>query len=600
MSLLFPYSSALKGALNSRRIRPRTFAFATTNSSISNPPPGSKASAVLQDVLSSVGAGSSSGVSTSISSSSIDDVSSSAHALPSNPYLSKVTYSARYSTSKTNPSQHSFAQAGRYYNFGSAEEVASLFPEGVAGSIAEEWGVAGSNALLVRPLGVRFVKHLEDWRNTHGRTLHASGNPVKDLSAEALKTPYVVKPLQEPPTREDALKLGLLNAAPQSPTAATSQKSGTKDKAIGSSSSALAAPVFSSAEAVLFEKFRPVRVLTGPRGVGKSAVLNYAAQYARLNGWICVFLSDAFGLMNMGKVLIPSKLRPGMVDQHDIALKLLRDLNATHASQLAQIPQRLKYANHRYLPPKIDAVVSAEREQLRLREEQEKAKLKAQADAAGKPWDPTTFVSRFEDESDDKVDRSSFTLEDMCAWGIKHPSAATDCLLHLLGELKIQTEFPILIAVDSINLLYGESVYPEAGSGVNLPSSRLSIPAAFQCLGADGFKPSAAFKRGMWLTAVSFTHTQNMKPMFEEAYVRGRVRVPVPTLTRQEVYSVLSHYSKSGGFLMLEGVNQVDPFLVEYYKTLCGGNYREIFRAAVFTPEPPAGPRNRNFRLRNN
>lgn len=597
---------SLKRALNAR-LRVRTF-------STISPPPGSKASAVLLDVLSAVGGGgssSSSGASSpsgTSSSSSLDDLSSSAHALPSNPYLSKVTYSAKYSTSKTNPSQHSFAQAGRYYNFGSAEEVASLFPEGVAGSIAEEWGVAGSNALLVRPLGVRLAKHLEDWRNTHGRSLHASGHPIKDLSADALKTAYVVQPLQEPPTRAEALKLGLLNAAPQGGNVATppvtsssSQQSG-KDKTIvsSSSSSAAAAPVFTSAEAALFEKFRPVRVLTGPRGVGKSSILNYAAQYARLNGWICVFLSDSFGMMNMGKVLIPSKLRPGMVDQHDIALKLLRDLNATHSSQLAQIPQRLKYAIHRYLPPKIDAVVSAEREQLRLREEQEKAKLKAQADAAGKPWDPSTFVSRFEDESDDKVDRSSFTLQDMCSWGIKHPSAATDCLLHLLGELKIQTEFPILMAVDSINLLYGESVYPEAGSGVNLPSSRLSIPAAFQCLGADGFKPSAAFKRGMWLTAVSFTHTQDMKPMFEEAYVRGRVRVPVPTLTRQEVYSVLSHYSKSGGFLMLEGVNQVDPFLVEYYKTLCGGNYREIFRAAVFTPEPPAGPRNRNFRLRNN
>lgn len=579
---------ALNRALRRNRIR-LLFLQSFSSSTINIPPLGTKASAILLDAL---------GTSSSTSSIPTDDVS--VPVLPSNPYLSKVTYSTKYSTSKNNPSQHSFAQAGRYYNFGSAEEIASLFPEGVAGSIAEEWSVAGSNALLVRPLGVRFVKHLEDWKNIHGRSLYTAGHPIKDISADVIKTPYIIKPLQEPPTREEALKLGLLNAAPLDPVAVSPAIPVSSSTLNSTKGNTPVTPALASVEAALFEKFRPVRVLTGPRGVGKSAILNYAAQYARLNGWICVLLSDAFGVMNMGKVLIPSKLRPGMVDQHDIALKLLRDINSTHAQQLAQIPQRLKYANHRYLPPKIDLIVSAEREQLRLREEQEKAKLKAQADAAGKAWDPSTFVSRFEDESDDKVDRSSFTLQDMCVWGIKHPSAATDCLLHLLGELKIQTEFPILMVVDSINLLYGESVYPEAGSGVNLPSNRLSIPSAFQCLGPDGFKPSAAFKRGMWLTAVSFTHTQNMKPMFEEAYVRGRVRVPVPPLSRQEVHSVLSHYSKSGGFLMLEGVNQVDPFLVEYYKTLCGGNYREIFRAAVFTPEPPAGPRSRNFRLRNN
>jgi hypothetical protein len=350
----------------------------------------------------------------------------------------------------------------------------------------------------------------------------------------------------------------------------------------------------------LLDLLAELRLLTGPRGSGKSALLTYAAQYGRLNGWIVVFVPDAFAIMQMGKVLVPSKLRAGMVDQHDVALKLLKETAAVHAAQLARVPQRGRYAKHRYLPAALDAVVSAEREQLRLSEEQDKARLKAQADAAGRAWDAGAYKSRFEDESDTGVDRAGFTLLDLAQWGQRHPSAATDCLLDLLAELRLQTEFPVMCVVDSLNLLYGASPYPEAGSGALLPAERLSVPAALQCLGPEGFRASAAFRRGLWLAAVSFTHSQDMAPLFESASVRGRVRLAVPPLSRQEVFSVLSHYAQSGGFLMLEGVQRVDPFLVEYYRTLSGGNYREIFRSAIFTPQPPlVGRRSKNFRARN-
>ena len=45
---------------------------------------------------------------------------------------------------------------------------------------------------------------------------------------------------------------------------------------------------------------------------------------------------------------------------------------------------------------------------------------------------------------------------------------------------------------------------------------------------------------------------------------------------------------------------RIEPFDVEYYRTLSGGNYREIFRSAIFTPQPPlVGRRSKNFRARN-
>ncbi len=97
-----------------------------------------------------------------------------------------------------------------------------------------------------------------------------------------------------------------------------------------------------------------------------------------------------------------------------------------------------------------------------------------------------SFLRRFEDESDTKIDRSAFTLADMAKWGLAHPAAATDTVLDLLQELRHVTEFPVLIAVDGINNLYGQSAYPYQGE--TLPSTRLSIPRALQCYDSQGFR----------------------------------------------------------------------------------------------------------------
>lgn len=48
--------------------------------------------------------------------------------------------------------------------------------------------------------------------------------------------------------------------------------------------------------------------------------------YARANDWICLFVPNTFAIAREGKVLIPSKTRPGMVDQPDIAIEILRNV----------------------------------------------------------------------------------------------------------------------------------------------------------------------------------------------------------------------------------------------------------------------------------
>ena len=296
----------------------------------------------------------------------------------------------------------------------------------------------------------------------------------------------------------------------------------------------------------------PFRLLTGQRGIGKSGVLTYAVHYARLNNWITVVVPDCFSIVYLGKVMAPSRLRPGCYDQNDKALELLRAILRSNGDRLQRVPQRGRYASYRYLPAALDAVVSREREALHAAESTAVATLKAQLDAEGKPWDPSLFKSKYEDESDDARDRAGFTLHDMVAWGMRHPAAATDALVALLEELRSVTEFPVLVAVDGVNHLYEQG--PHAMGGEDVPPQALSLQRALHCLGPEGFSaPTHGMARGLWLCAVSHKHTEDMSAMFTAANVRNSYRVPVPRLTRQELHSQLRHYKESGNLFMLQG-----------------------------------------------
>jgi hypothetical protein len=562
----------------------------------------------------------------------------------------RIEYDPAYTTPRANPATHDFSDAGLYMSLGDDAAAAAAFPGGFAGDLDVEFKVAGANALLVRPVGVALVASLEHWRQTHGRALAGAGQRVLDVDASA---PYVPAPLVLPQTRAavvaaggggrggagaagESAGAGGAGAAAAAGGASAGATAGAatggagvasaaaKGAGAGAGAAAGSAPARTAASGRPWDlrngvhphaiEFRPARVLVGPRGIGKSGVLNYVVHYARANGWISVFVPDAFAVANLGLVLAPSRLRPGCFDQHDCALAILRATMASSGELLARVPQRLPHAKHRYLPVALDAVVSAERAALRAAEEAEVARLKAVAEATGKPWDPASFSSAYENETDTAVDRTSFTLADLVTWGLRHPPALTDTLLALLAELRVTTEFPVLIAVDGVNHFYTQGPY-EAAAGP-IPPAALSTQAAFACFDAQGFRRSFSMKRGVWLSAVSMKHTADMEPMFSAVNIRDRFRVPVPPLTRQEVHSMLSHYKKSDSFFMLQRASDearrarrahaahtatphsrpppfrarfadnagIEPFDVEYYRALSGGNPSEVFRAAMFTP----------------
>lgn len=59
-----------------------------------------------------------------------------------------------------------------------------------------------------------------------------------------------------------------------------------------------------------------------------------------------------------------------------------------------------------------------------------------QSRVAAQPPPPAAALRSLDDETQTDIDRSTFTLKDLVDWGIKHPSEATDALIHLIAEMR--------------------------------------------------------------------------------------------------------------------------------------------------------------------
>jgi hypothetical protein len=322
-------------------------------------------------------------------------------------------------------------------------------------------------------------------------------------------------------------------------------------------------------------------LLMGPRGRGKSGVLSYALQYARANGWLALVGPDAQALLQDGLVITPSRVRPGKYDQHDVALEVLRSFRAAHAEQLGSLPQRGKHGRDRYLPSDIDAGVWEEKEALIASEAEAKRRLRAQKEAAGEEWDPSTFQSAIDYSYDPSQDRSDFTLLHMCEWAEAHPAYATDALVDLLWELRQVTEFPVMLLLDDVNVWWEETAYPVKGN--MLKPEDLTLVDAMRPLDAEGVRTDAiGFARGTVVAATTHAHTRHPREMREDSTLPPACMLPVDRMTRREVWAQLLHYQTAARFYMLPPTKPVDAHTVEYYRTLTDANPREVFNAALF------------------
>jgi hypothetical protein len=266
--------------------------------------------------------------------------------------------------------------------------------------------------VLVRPTSVYLTHHLEAWRQVTGRAAAAAGGRVLDLPDVRAQFVPALPPggggTWLPAADEGVIvpSRDVRRALARSRDAASKEglipgmgAGWTSDAAWQKAVTSYVAPTHVPSGAAerwdpLALAASPFRMLTGPLGVGKSAVLTHAVAYARSAGWLTLFVPSAFAVMNKGLVLAKSTRRPGFVDQHDVAMAQLQALLAGQSDLLAAIPQRGTYAKFRYLPRSIDGKVSAERERLRGVEAEERNRLRAKAESEGRTWDPASYKSK--------------------------------------------------------------------------------------------------------------------------------------------------------------------------------------------------------------
>lgn len=470
-------------------------------------------------------------------------------AVPKHPYMSNVVYDSHYYTEESNPLQHTAEHDGKYFVLDKECNLEKLMPEGPPGDLGKEFYLSGHTALMVRPHMRQLVAQLEAFKNADAATLAAVSTaacewPVSaSASAAANQTPCIP---------------AAYNTAADLPLDAGTVVEGDQR---GVSSGDL-----------------PFQLLSAPRGMGKSAAMQYALYYARQNGWITLYIPDAWRWMRQSLYQVPSSSRPGWADQPDLALEMLQHVASVNLTLLRDVPQRGQYSRDRYLPQEQDEVVMGDKSAMRQAEDAEKARLKASAEAAGTQWDRTSFQSGLPELLDSsKVDRSAYTLGDMVEWGIRHPPFATDCLLDLFAELKQSDEHPILFAVDGVNWFYEESDVSLFGEPI--PTERISLASLGRVMGPNGLQKDSAFKRAYTLVADSYKHTFSARMYDEVRHPRGTRRMLQP-LDRTALHNQLLHYHFSGNFVEVSKREDIDSHAVDYFHTMTAGNPREVLRAA--------------------
>eukprot|EP01116_Phalansterium_solitarium_P021453 TRINITY_DN6672_c0_g1_i2.p1 TRINITY_DN6672_c0_g1~~TRINITY_DN6672_c0_g1_i2.p1 ORF type:complete len:625 (+),score=176.50 TRINITY_DN6672_c0_g1_i2:17-1891(+) len=283
-----------------------------------------------------------------------------------------------------------------------------------------------------------------------------------------------------------------------------------------------------AASGFMNSKIKPYITLTGARGSGKSTALTQLVIWARQNNWIVVFIPDARYWVK-GERIEESQYEDGMWDQNLIAAEFAGHMLAAHREQLKTLPLRL-------------------------------------------PVDLLNF-----DTTKQK------TLADLLEYAVKDKeSNNTDAIVHFRKELNLVTEFPVLIAVDGINVLFNNSPYGDPLSDSKLiipplPAQKLMLTRIFSDFDSHGLA------NGMYVTALCRTHpVDNYVARFGGIeygiQVRGKNRAtsncyqiePYSTFE----YDMLVHYNRVHKLYPME--EQLTHPTKEFIYFTCQGNPAEI------------------------
>jgi hypothetical protein len=257
---------------------------------------------------------------------------------------------------------------------------------------------------------------------------------------------------------------------------------------------------------------RHMILLDGPRGTGKSAILNHVVYYARKSDWIVVFVPNGYDHIGRGAFVRPSPMHEGLFDSPLLARQVLQNLLAAHKDKLVQLPiqdparlARMQRFFERTQKRRMDLVRTTDginftgdinafsgkrRTLIKLfrgayvgRGSGTSVSAGSSSHAAGKQASSTTAtvkrtgssaktpmptMSVDDDGSNDAMGGANEglrtketmgplglkevqTLADLAQFGVEDVNVAGSALVELLAELREVDKFPVMFAIDEVN-----------------------------------------------------------------------------------------------------------------------------------------------------
>jgi hypothetical protein len=285
-------------------------------------------------------------------------------------------------------------------------------------------------------------------------------------------------------------------------------------------------------------------MLIGERGSGKSVVLNQAVLHARKNGWLCMFVPDAFDHSHGGMYVEPVPGKSKLYDNTMMSAELLRGFYRAHADQINDLPVKNKAALDKFkkhigkFQEKWDLALKVPgREELSFTE--------MRAIILADDYDPVEHDADNELLRDFQfVGLEPTTIGDLVRMGLAFHEFSGLAVVDVVEEMRTldSPTMPVLFAVDQYNAWETMSVYHYRDDALH--SRDLCVPHALSFVSKKkDTVQSWTVKNGLCLGATSFKDApEGGLTSYHATKSSIPLVVEIPEYSAAEFSHALQHY----------------------------------------------------------
>jgi len=497
------------------------------------------------------------------------------------------------------------AKEGEYIEI-SKQDISLYFPEGLAGETADEFAFTGENKWMVRDGSKILCRYLDNFAKKNKTT-------KRQIIPRKYATTLTLDGLTDRPEWSSAhlsvqhFSNELINESNRTPIS----KSDKKDfMTLIQGEGSLLDDTAHAIETALKDTAKNIIIL-GPRGTGKSTVLNQVVWHARRNGWLCLFVPRGWDQVMSGPFLGPSATDPTVPDNQFMSAEVLRGFWRAHHPLLKTIPVhssvfdpflptlthfQTRWKRASSLPGRASfdfiamrAVLAEDQDDLGTTSSSNTNKNKeSSGESGGASGANMGEELRAEDERDrdvlvgmDLQRRES--LEDLLRLGVAFKELAGAVLTEIVRQLQQVEHVPVLVAVDQYNSWGPEVDSPFLADTINnsrkkpqpVRACELAVPRALSFISEKKSFNSGdernVMRNGVFLCATSFKHPEGRQGSFMNHLRSLPLAVCLPDYSQREFLSAAAYYSMRALIYDAVTLNEALAF-----RTHCGSNPRGL------------------------